>query len=175
MALTKEQKTVILDEVARQLEEASTVYLTNCSGLTVDKANKLREEFRSANIGYRVVKNTLLRLAMDRVGGFEELYGTLEGPTAVAFSTEPAAPARVIKSFSSGPGNGLPELKAAYVDGAVYDAGSLEVLVSLKSKDEIVGDILGLLMSPMSNIVGALQAQGGNLVGALKTIAEREG
>lgn len=175
MALTKEQKSNILDEVAKQLEDASTVYLTNCSGLTVENANVLRSKFRQANIGYRVVKNTLLRLAMERIGGYEALYDVLEGPTAVAFSNEPAAPARVIKDFSSGPGNGLPQLKAAYIDGAIYDAGALEVLASLKSKEEIVGDILGLLMSPINNVVSALQAQGSNLVGALKTIAEREG
>ncbi|MEZ4700178.1 MAG: 50S ribosomal protein L10 [Rhodothermales bacterium] len=175
MALTKEEKSVILEEVTKQLENASTVYLTNCSGLSVESVNALRNKFRDANIGYRVVKNTLLRLAMDRVGGYQDLYGTLEGPTAVAFSNEPAAPARVIKEFSSGPGNGLPQLKSAFVDGAVYDGSALDLLVALKSKNEIIGDVIGLLLSPMTNVVGALQAQGGNLVGAIKTISEREG
>lgn len=175
MALTKEEKGVILDEVTGQLEGVSVVYLTNCSGLSVEHMNALRAKFRESNIGYRVVKNTLLRLAMDRIGGFQEIYSTLEGPTAVAFSNDPAAPARVIKEFSAGPGNGLPSLKAAYVDGAVFDGSSIDVLASLRSKQEVLGDVAGLLLAPITNVVGALQAQGGNLVGALQTLAEREG
>lgn len=174
MALTKQQKETILEEVTGQLEEASTIYLTNASGLTVAHANSLRKKFRESDIQYRVVKNTLLRLAMDKVGGYEELYDMLAGPTAVAFSNEPAAPARVMKEFSKGPGGGLPELKGAFIDGAIYGADALETLASLKSKDELVADIIGLLMSPMTNVVGALQAQGSNLVGAIKTISEKE-
>ncbi len=175
MALSKKQKESIIDEVTSQLEDSSTVYLTNASGLTVENANALRKKFRDSDIQFRVVKNTLLRLAMDRVGGYEELYELLSGPTAVAFTNEPDAPARVIQKFSKDSGNGLPELKGAFVDGAVYGADSLEALASLKSKDELVADIIGLLLSPMTNVVGALQAQGGNLVGAIKTISEREG
>ena len=173
MALTKKQKVTILEEVTSQLEGASTVYLTNASGLTVEKANALRKKFRESDIQYRVVKNTLLRLAMDKVGGFDELYDHLAGPTAVAFSTEPAAPARIMKEFSKNAGAGLPSLKGAFIDGAFYGSDTLDILASLKSKDELVSDIIGLLMSPATSVIGALQAQGGNLVGAVKTIAER--
>lgn len=173
MALTKKQKVTILEEVTSQLEGASTVYLTNASGLSVDKANALRKKFRESDIQYRVVKNTLLRLAMDKVGGYDELYDHLAGPTAVAFCEEPAAPARIMKEFSKSAGEGLPSLKGAFIDGAVYGSDSLDILASLKSKDELVADIIGLLMSPMTNVVGAMQAQGSNLVGALKTLAER--
>lgn len=175
MALTKEQKATIVAEVSSQLEEANTIYLTNASGLTVENANALRKKFRESDVQFRVVKNTLLRLAMDKVGGYEDLYELLAGPTAVAFSNEPAAPARVIKKFSKDAGDGLPALKGAFIDGAIYGSESLEALASLKSKDELVADIIGLLMSPMTNVVGALQAQGSNIVGAIKTIAEREG
>lgn len=174
MALTKEQKASILDEVTSQLEAASTVYLTNASGLTVDKANTLRKKFRDSDVQYRVVKNTLLKLAMDKVGGFDELYEHLAGPTAVAFSNEPAAPARIMKDFSKSDGDGLPSLKGAFIDGDIYGSDALDVLASLKSKDELVADIIGLLMSPMTNVISAVQAQGSNLVGAVKTIAERE-
>jgi large subunit ribosomal protein L10 len=174
MALSKQQKATILEEVTEQLEGANTVYLTNCSGLTVEKANALRSKFRASNVQYRVVKNTLLRLAMQRIGGYDELFDQLGGPTAVAFSEEPAAPARVIQDFAKGSGNGLPELKAAYIHGAFYGADSLDVLAALKSKEELIGDIIGLLLSPITNVVGGLQAQGSNLVGAIKTIAERE-
>ncbi len=174
MALTKQQKTAILEDVTSKLEEASVVYLTNASGLSVENSNALRANFRKSEVEFRVVKNTLLKIAMDKVGGYEELYDHLAGPTAVAFSNEPAAPARVMKDFAKGPGDGLPALKGAFIDGAFYGSDALETLASLKSKDEIIGDILGLLMSPMTNVVGALQAQGSNLVGAIKTIAERE-
>ena len=175
MALTKEQKATIVAEVSSQLEEANTIYLTNASGLTVENANALRKKFRESDVQFRVVKNTLLRLAMDKVGGFDDLYELLAGPTAVAFSNEPAAPARVIKKFNKDAGVDLPALKGAFIDGAIYGSDSLEALASLKSKDELVADIIGLLMSPMTNVVGALQAQGSNMVGAIKTIAEREG
>ena len=172
MALTKEQKSAIVDEVADKLQEASSIYLTNFSGLSVEKSNELRKKFRESSVEYRVVKNTLLRRAMDRIGGYEELYEKLDGPTAVAFSVEPAAPARVLKDFVKGSNKGLPELKGAYIDGAIYDENSLDALASLKSKAELIGDIMGLLMSPMSNVVGGLQSQGSTLVGAIKTIAE---
>lgn len=175
MALSKKQKAEILEDVTGQLENASMVYLTNCSGLTVEGANELRSKFRKSNVQYRVVKNTLLRLAMERIGGYEELFDQLKGPTAVAFSEEPSAPARVMKDFAKGPGAGLPELKAAYIDGAIYGADSLDTLASLKSKEELIGDVVGLLLAPMSNVLGSLEAQGSNLVGAIKTISEREG
>ena len=172
MALTKEQKAAILEDVLNQLQGANSVYLTNYSGLSVAESNELRGKFKGSNIEYRVVKNTLLKKAMDSIGGFEDLYDKLDGPTAVAFSTEPAAPARVIKDFSEASSKDLPELKGAYIDGAIYGADSLDVLASLKSKDELIGDIIGLLMSPMTNVIGALQSPGSTLVGALNTIAE---
>ncbi len=174
MALTKEQKTAQVEEITGKLEAHSTLYLTDFQGLTVEQANELRGRFRASGVDYKVIKNTLLRLAMERVGGLDVLYDHLNGPTAVAFSEEPAAPARVIKKFISDANTKRPELKVAYIDGAVYDATQLDVLAALKSKEELVADVLGLLMSPLTNVVGALQAQGSNLVGALKTIAERD-
>lgn len=174
MPMNRDQKSAVVDEITEKLSGANTVYLTNYSGLTVAQANELRSRFRDSGVEFKVLKNTLVRLAMERIGGFEGIFDHLHGPTGVAFSNEPAAPARVIKKFLSDNATlELPEVKAAFVDGAVYGTGSLDALASLKSKDEILGDVIGLLLSPMTNVVGALQAQGGNLVGALKTIAER--
>lgn len=174
MPMTRDKKTAVVDEISEKLSQASTIYLTNYSGLTVAQANDLRSRFRASGVEFHVLKNTLVRLAMERLGGYDEVVGDLRGPTGVAFSNEPAAPARVIKKFLTDNATlDRPELKAAFVDGAVYGAGSLDALASLKSKEELVGDIVGLLLSPITNIVGALQAQGGNLVGALRTIAER--
>lgn len=174
MPLTKTQKSTQVEQITGQLEGAATLYLTDYQGLSVDQVNELRDRFRKSGVDYKVIKNTLLRLAMERIGGYDELYDHLHGPTAVAFSEEPAAPARVIQDFIKDLKVERPELKAAFVDGAVYGSDQLDVLALLKSKEELVADIIGLLLSPMTNVVGALQAQGSNLVGAIKTIADKE-
>ena len=174
MPMTKSAKEAVVDEIAQTLESRTVVYLTNYSGLSVAQANDLRNRFRDNGVDYKVYKNTLIRLAMERLGGYDDLIDQLHGPTAVAFSEEPSAPAKVMKKFVQDESVEKPELKAAYIDGAFYAADALDVLASLKSKDELLADILGLLMAPMSNIVGAIQAPGRNLAGAIKTIAEKE-
>jgi large subunit ribosomal protein L10 len=172
MALTKDQKAAAVAELEEQLDAVNTVYLTDFAGLTVEKANKLRREFRKAEVDFRVVKNTLLKRAMEAKGGYDGLYEFLEGPTAIAMTTDPARPAKVLKEFLKD--SELPKFKAAFVDGAFFSGDQLDTLASLKSKEELVGDIIGLLLSPITNVVGGLQAQGSNLVGAIKTIAEKE-
>ncbi len=174
MPLTKKQKAALIDEIAEQLEDASIIYLTNFSGLTVKQSNELRGRLRKANVEYRVCKNTLLQLALDRVGGPAELEEFLSGPTAIAFSDDPAVPARVIKEFREEAELELPELKAAYIEGDLYGADQLDALAALKSREELIGDILGLLLAPARNIVGALQGPGGTLAGAVKSLAERD-
>jgi len=173
MAMTRTQKEATVDQLVEKLEQTPTIYITNYSGLTVEQATDLRTKFREAGVEYKVIKNTMLRLAMERIGGYDELYDQLHGPTAVAFSAEPSAPGRVIKQYLGDSKGELPELKGAHVEGAVYHADALEMLASLKSKDELIGEIVSLLQAPMSNIISGLQAQGGNLVGAIKTIAEK--
>lgn len=175
MAMTRAQKAATVDTLAERLEGAPVIYLTNFQGLTVEQATELRQMFREAGVEYAVVKNTMLRLAMDRVGRFDdEVLDMLHGPTAVAFSDEPAAAARVMKKFREDGKVEIPELKGAYVDGAVYQADALDLLSKLKSKDELLGEIVSLLQSPMSNVVSALTAQGQTLAGAIKQIAEKE-
>ncbi|MEM1042539.1 MAG: 50S ribosomal protein L10 [Bacteroidota bacterium] len=174
MALTKEQKREAVAAIAEDLESVNTIYLTDYAGLTVEQANTLRGEFFKADVRYKVLKNTLLKRAMDDAEvDYSGLYEYLSGPTAVAFTNDPATPGKVIKKFLEGDAE-LPKLKGAYVDGAFFGSDALDQLAALKSKDELIGDILGLLMAPATNIVGGLQAQGSNLVGALKTIAEKE-
>lgn len=173
MPLTREQKQAQVDAIAAQLDAHNTIYLTDHIGLSVDEVNKLRGAFRAADVEFKVYKNTLIRRAMEAKGGFEELYDQLSGPTAVAFTNDPAGPAKVIKEFLEGVDKDLPRFKGAFVDGAIFDDSQLSTLAALKSRDELLGDILGLLMSPITNIVGGLNATGGNLVGAIKTIAEK--
>ncbi|TDI70174.1 MAG: 50S ribosomal protein L10 [Bacteroidetes bacterium] len=174
MAMTKEQKTAAVDELVGKLEGAPTVYLTDYSGLTVAQANDLRGQFRDEGVEFKVVKNTLLKLAMDKVGGFDELMEYLSGPTAIAFAEEPAAPARVIKKFVKAAKTENPTLKGANVEGSTYHQDALNILVDLKSRDELLSDIIGLLMAPMPNIISAIQSPGSNLAGAIKVLAERE-
>ena len=172
MAMNKTQKAATVDKLVEKLEQTPTIYLTNYTGLTVEQATDLRTQFRAAGVEYKVIKNTMLRLAMERIGGYDELFDHLHGPTAVAFAEEPSAPGRVIKKYLSDKKTDITALKGAHIDGAVYHADALEVLANLKSKTELLGEIITLLQSPITNVVGALQAQGGNLVGAIKTIAE---
>jgi large subunit ribosomal protein L10 len=175
MPLTKQQKEVAVSAIAEQLEGANTVYLTDYQGLSVAQANALRREFHKANIPYSVLKNTLLRRAMeDSEIDYSPVFEHLSGPTAVAFTSDPASPAKVIKKFLETNDKGLPRLKAAFVDGAFFGPDQLEALASLKSKDELLADILGLLMSPIRNVANALNAQGAGLASVIQQISEKE-
>lgn len=174
MPLTKQQKHEAVEQIAEDLAGANTVYLTDYQGLSVERANALRREFYSANITFKVLKNTLLRRAMDDAEvDFSGLYEYLHGPTAIALSSEPAAPAKVIQKFIKGSEAGLPRLKGAYVDGAFFGPDQLDVLAALKSKDELVAEILGLLLAPIQNVTGALKSPGAALASVIQQIAEK--
>jgi large subunit ribosomal protein L10 len=171
--MTREEKVAAVDALTKHLEGAAAVYLTDYSGLTVEESNALRSQFRASGVDFTVAKNTFVRLAMERLGGFEAVLEHLSGPTALAVTENPAAPARIIKDFSDKVDVGKPTLKAAIIEGSFFGSDALETLIALKSKEEVVGDIIGLLLSPISNVVGALQSPGANVVGAIKTIAEK--
>jgi large subunit ribosomal protein L10 len=166
------EKRAILDELTEKLKSSSALYITNYSGMSVPEVNELRGAFRKGDIRFKVYKNKLVKLAMEEVGGYDEIIPALVEQNAFAFVEEElSAPAKVLKDFIKD--KNKPEFKAAIVDGDFYGADKLDVLAAMKSKNEIVGDILGLLMAPLSNVVGALESQGSNLVGAVKTIAEK--
>jgi len=171
--MTRDEKAAAVDALEKRLDEVVAVYLTDYSGLSVEESNDLRRRFKEAGVSFTVAKNTFIRLAMERLGGYEGVLEYLEGPTAIALTDDPAAPARIIKKFAESVDVGKPQLKAAIVDGSVFGADQLEALVSLKSRDELISDIIGLLLSPAANVVGALQSPGSNLVGAIKAIAEK--
>ncbi|MEL6706125.1 MAG: 50S ribosomal protein L10 [Bacteroidota bacterium] len=176
MALTKQKKQEAVAAIAEQLGEVNTVYLTDHAGLTVDEVNQLRASFREAGVTYKVLKNTLVRRAMEDADvDYSGLYDALHGPTAVAFTTDPASPAKVIKKFLDGKEKELPRFKAAYVDGAFFAEGQLDTLAALKSKDELTADIIGLLMAPINNVASALDAQGAGLASVIQQISEKEG
>jgi large subunit ribosomal protein L10 len=166
------EKQAVLDEITETLNSSSALYVTNYTGMSVPEVNELRGAFRKGDIHFKVYKNKLMKLAMEQVGGFEEIIPSLVEQNAFAFVEEElSAPAKVLKDFIKD--NNKPQFKAAIVDGDFYSEDKLDVLAAMKSKNEIIGDILGLLMAPLSNVVGALNSQGSNLVGAVKTIAEK--
>ncbi|SMO97194.1 50S ribosomal protein L10 [Gracilimonas mengyeensis] len=166
------EKRAVLDELNDKLQNASALYIANYSGMSVPEMNELRGAFRKGDIRFKIYKNKLVKLAMEEVGGYDEIIPSLNEQNAFAFVEEElAAPAKVLKEFIKE--HNKPTFKAAIVDGDFYGEDKLDVLAAMKSKNEIIGDILGLLMAPLSNVVGALESQGSNLVGAVKTIAEK--
>lgn len=170
---TKAQKDAVISELVDVLKGSDAIYLTNYQGMSVAEISSLRKEFRIKGVSYKVYKNTLIKKAMDKVGGYDAVYPFLEEQTAFAFvSGDAAIPGKVLKEFLKK--GEKPAFKAAYVDGSLFKSDKLDALASMKSKNEVLGDIIGLLLSPMSNVVGALQSQGTTIAGAIKTIAEKK-
>lgn len=175
MSKTRAEKAELIDEIGEKLNEYPIIYLTNFQGLTVAESNELRGRFREAGVEYQVTKNTLARLALDRIEGKDVLEEFFAGPTAVAYSEDPAKPARVIQDFVEEKDADRPELKVAWIEGELYDdPDDLDTLAELKSREELIGEIVGLIQSPAQNIVGSLQGSGQRLAGILQSLAEED-
>jgi large subunit ribosomal protein L10 len=172
--MTREEKSIIIKELTEKLAETSSIYFTDISGLNAQSTNKLRRACFKANIKLLVVKNTLMAKAMSTADkDFGDLDQTLVGNTSIMFSETGNGPAKVIKDFRKK--NEKPILKGAFVDEAIYLGDDyLDALVNIKSKEEVIGDIISLLQSPAKNVISALQSGGGKLAGILKTLSERE-
>jgi large subunit ribosomal protein L10 len=169
-----EQKSQIIDQIAKDLADYSNVYVTDISGFTVETVNQLRRICFRKDVKIKVVKNTLLKRAMDKSeNDYSEIYPALVGETSIMLSNVGNLPARIIKDFRSK--NSKPLLKAAYIEQATYFGDDqLDALCNVKSRDELIGDIVGLLQSPARNVISALQASGGKLAGIVKTLSEKE-
>jgi large subunit ribosomal protein L10 len=169
---TLSDKKAIVEEITEELKGSGGLYITNYKGMSVGDMADLRTEFRKGNVRYKVYKNTMIKRAMEAIGGYDELYPFLNEQNGFAFVEEEfAAPAKALKQYIKA--NNKPEFKAALIDGEFYGEKQLETLAAMKSKNEVIGDIVGLLLSPVSNIVSGLQAQGETIAGAVKTIAEK--
>ncbi len=173
--MTREEKSKVINELTAQLAENSNLYLADISGLNASTTSALRRACFKANIRLAVVKNTLLEKAMEASDkDFGDLPITLKGNTSVMYSETGNAPAKVIKAFRKK--SDKPILKGAYIEEAVYlGDDQLDMLVDIKSKEELIGEIIGLLQSPAKNVVSALQSSGGKLSGILKTLSQKEG
>lgn len=172
--MTREEKAKYIDDLAVQLSENNIIYLADTAELTVEVINNLRRRAFSSNVSLRVVKNTLLEKAMEKVEGkdFGDLKGTLSGATSIMFAEVGNVPAKLIKEFRKK--SDKPLLKGAYIDASVFIGDNqLDALVSLKSKEELLGEIIGLLQSPAKNVVSGLKGAGGKIAGILKTLEER--
>jgi len=175
MSKNRAEKAEIIDQIGEKLREYSILYLTNFEGLTVAQSNDLRGRFREAGVDYQVTKNTLARIALDRIEGKDALEEFFSGPTAIAFSEDPAKPARVIQDFVAEEDVDRPELKVAWIEGEMYDdPEALDTLADLKSRKELIGEIVGLLQSPAQNVVGSLQGGGERLAGLIQSLAEED-
>lgn len=173
--MKKEDKAQVIDSLVEQLENNGHFYLTDVSTLTAEKSSALRRLCFKRNIKMLVVKNTLLKKAMERSPeqkGYQPLFATLKGSTAILFSEVGSDPAKLIKEFRKS--GDRPMLKSAFVEECIYIGDDqLDILASIKSKNELIGDIIGLLQSPAKNVVSALQSSGAKLAGIMKTLSEK--
>jgi large subunit ribosomal protein L10 len=172
--MRKEDKNTIVDSLAHHIQSNKNFYIADISGLNAEKTSKLRRKCFEGNVELIVVKNTLLRKALEKIeGNFEELYDILKDSSSIMLSDSANAPAKLIKDFRKK--NKKPILKAAYVEESIYIGDNqLESLATLKSKEELIGDIIGLLQSPAKNVISALQSGKNILAGVVKTLADRE-
>ena len=172
--MTREQKAQIIDDLTSQLTDTSTIYLADISGLDASNTSNLRRACFKADVRLAVVKNTLLSKAMEKSDkDFGELPETLKGNTSLMISEVSNAPAKVIKEFRKK--SDKPVLKGAYIEEAIYVGDDqLDTLVNIKSKEELIGDIITLLQSPAKNVISALQSGGNKLSGIIKTLSEKE-
>ena len=173
--MRKEDKGVIIEQLTATLKEYPNFYLTDIEAIDAEKTSKLRRECFKNEVKLVVVKNSLLKKALENIeGDFSPLHDALKGNTAVMFSQVANAPARLIKDFTKDTkGEGKPQLKGAYVQESFYGADALEQLVSIKSKKELIADVIALLESPAKNVISALQSSGQTIHGLLKTLEER--
>ncbi len=172
--MTREEKAQVIENLTTTLAENDTIYLADISGLNASTTSNLRRACFKADVKLAVVKNTLLSKAMEKSDkDFGELSDTLKGNTSIMLAEVSNAPAKVIKDFRKK--SDKPLLKGAYIEEAIYVGDDqLDMLVSIKSKEELIGDIISLLQSPAKNVISALQSGGNKLSGIIKTLSEKE-
>ena len=171
--MRKEQKAQLIDSLYEQVTSYPHLYIADIGGLDSVQTSKLRRLAFRREVKLVVVKNTLLIKALERTGiDYSELYPVIKGETAIMLSNSSNAPAKLIKEFRASAAK--PILKGAYVEEAFYVGDeNLETLVNIKSKNELIADVVALLQSPIKNVVSALQSGGNTLSGVLKTLSEK--
>lgn len=173
--MTRDEKAVAIDELKGEFSQSSFFYLTDASTLSVAKINNLRRLCFQQGIKMKVTKNTFIQKALENEPeskGYAQLFPVLHGPTTILFSENPKAPALLIQEFRKT--NERPLLKAAYIDSSVFIGDDqLKALTNLKSKNEVIGEVIGLLQSPGRRLASQLTAAGSKIAGIVKTLEER--
>lgn len=171
--MRKEDKNTIIEGLKEQINASSHFYLTDINGLNAEDTSDLRRKCFDKEISLVVVKNTLLKLALERAdGNFEELYPVLTGNTSIMFTEVGSCPAKLIKEIRSS--KEKPVIKGAYVEESIYIGDRVEELASIKTKDEVIGDIIMLLQSPMKNVIASLKSGQDILSGVVKTLSDKK-
>lgn len=172
--MNKSEKEVIVNDLAEKISKYQFVYLADTSGLSANSVNSLRRELFKKGIVMQVAKNTLINKAIEQSGlNYGDFVGALKGSSSLLFSEDAKSPAKAIKDFRKK--NAIPALKAAYIDTDIFLGDeSLEALIAIKSKEEVIGEVITLLQSPMSTVMGQLKSGGNKIAGIVKTLSERE-
>lgn len=172
--MNREEKNALIESLADIINGSKHFYLTDTGNLNAEQTSNLRRKCFEKEIKLIVAKNTLLKLALEKaVGEYSELYPALKGQTSVMLTESGSLPAKLIKEFRKN--SDKPVLKAAYVEECFYlGDNQLDVLANLKTKEELIGDIIMLLQSPMKNVLSSLQSGPHILAGVIKTLSERK-
>ncbi len=171
--MNKSEKQQVITEVAETVSRSSAMYFTDFSGLTVEQATDLRRELRKAGVEYRVVKNTLIKKALEQVTGYDKVYNKLVGPTGVAFAFDDAVvPAKVIDKFIEK--HHKLSLKAAVLEKQVYDGAKLKEIARLPSKKELMASILGSIQSPLAGVPTVINAVMRELVSVIDEVGKKK-
>lgn len=172
--MTREEKEKLVKNLSEKLNENNVFYLADISELDAETSSKLRRLAHQRQISMNVVKNTLLKKALESAeGNYEEFYEVLKGNTSIMFSEVGNAPAKLIKDFRKN--SEKPILKGAFIEEAIFIGDDkVEALTQIKSKEEVIADIIAILQSPAKNVVSALQSGGNTISGLVKALSERE-
>jgi len=173
--MTREEKTLAIEQLKDKFSQAQFFYITDSSTLTVEQVNNFRRLCFDKGIEMQVVKNKLAKKALQGIeknGEYSEIYASLEGPSAILFTENAKEPAHLLEAFRKT--HERPLLKAAYIDTDVFTGDDqIKVLVKLKSKEDLIGEVLMLLQSPATRVIGALKSGGSTIAGLVKTLQER--
>ena len=171
--MNKEEKNELVLALTERIKEYGIFYITDTANLTVAKVNAIRRKCFENEITMQVAKNSLIKKAMEAAeGDFSPIYDVLKGSSTILFTKSATAPAKLIKQLRKT--GDKPILKAAYIDATIFVGDNqLDTLINLKSKEQLIGEIIGLLQSPAKNVVSALQSGGNKLAGIVKTLQER--